>query len=89
VLAQSQQSTAAGWHGMEGNHISVLEQSGTELTLGCHIVLPQGQVVSKGCTEKGLGHGKRGVEEERAWLAPGEVTARVGHLSPLLDFTLP
>lgn len=39
---------------MEGNHISASEQRGTELTLGCHLVLPQGVVVSKGLMEKGV-----------------------------------
>lgn len=55
--------------------------------MGCCVALLQG--VSKGFMEKGLGHGKQGVEKEQAWLAPREVTSRFGHLSPLPGFTLP
>lgn len=47
----------------------------TELTLRCHVVLPQGDVVSQRLLEKGLSHGKRVVGKERAWLAPLEVTS--------------
>lgn len=54
---------------MEGKHISVSEQRGTELTLGHQVVLPQGAVVSKGLMEKGQA------------LAPKEEGPWFGHLS--------
>lgn len=53
-----QQPEGTAWR----ENISVSEQRGTELTLGCQVVLPQGAVVSKGLMEKGLGYGKWGGE---------------------------